>query len=131
MIILDSELNQELEKQSQELDLKIAAVGGEIDDKLDDDDRNRRLEILINHFEAHESFYLEVKERFPCESDHPQASVLVFGDECTSLGYSLGGNHYALVCLNADEVHAIIARTLPRIENFDTWVLPGSVNDEN
>lgn len=108
----------------------MAAAAGDtaIEAKLREDNCNRRLEILIKHFETDERFYLDMKENFPVEEDHPEVTVIVFVDEGTALGYG-GSNRYSLVCTDADEVHADIPRTLPPIENLSAWIRPGSCFD--
>jgi hypothetical protein len=105
----------------------MAAAAGDtaFEAKLDEDNRNRRLGILIKHFEADERFYLDMKENFPIEEDYPQATVIVFVDKGTALGYN-GSNRYSLVCMDANELHADIPRTLPPIENLGVWIRPGS-----
>jgi hypothetical protein len=106
---LNIELYDALEEESQKLDQKMASAIGDtaIEAKLDEDNCDRRLVILIKHFEADERFYLDVKENFPLEEDHPHATVIVFVDDRTALGYD-SSNNYSLVCTDADEVHARI-----------------------
>lgn len=46
--------------------------------------------------------------------------ILVFYDELP-MGYDSSMNAYELVCTDAMEIHSIITRTLPVIENFETF----------
>lgn len=132
--------------EERELQMKIAAAGdnlNKINNILTNDlskklpfnteiEDDVRLQIMVKHFEAHESFYLAKRkaclveddyfeDEDDCDDHYPMYRILInLGDELSILGYC-GSNEYELVYFDPLEIHGRLSRTRPVIANFDTY----------
>jgi hypothetical protein len=135
-----------IEDEERELEIKIAAAADnlreirailslDLDVKLpfnSEIEDDVRLQILVKHFEAHESFYLAIRkaclfeddyfeDEDDCDDHYPMYRILINHEKNAILGYYSNSNAYQLVWFDPLEIHGNLTRTRPVIANFDTY----------